>query len=111
MNRQQLYYIGLLIVLSCFQAQQLLAQGGSGNLPPVTKAKPTPTPKGRTSTPKPSTNTATNTNAAESKPSSGTRRAPSAPALTFNKEVSTSLDAQNSGRIATGSYYNEYTLT
>jgi hypothetical protein len=112
MKRQRLYYIGLLIALSCFQAQQLLAQRGSGNLPPATKAKPTPTPKGKTSAPKPSTNTAANTNTAvESKPSSLTRRPPSAPALAFNKEVSASLDAQSSGRIATGSYYNEYALT
>jgi hypothetical protein len=30
--------------------------------------------------------------------------------LTFNQEVNASLDAQSSGRIATGSYYNEYVL-
>ncbi len=112
MKRQQLYYIGLLISLCFFQAQQVLAQGGSGTLPPATKAKPTPTPKGKASTAKPGPNTATNTNtAAESKPSSVNRRPSSAPALAFNQAVNASLDAQSSGRIATGSYYNEYALT
>src|SRR5205085_2996098 len=86
MKRQQLYHLGLLISLSFFQAQQVLAQGGSGTLPSATKAKPTPTPKGKASTTKPGTNTAANTNAAtESKPSSGNRRPASPPALTFNQ--------------------------
>lgn len=112
MKRAQLYQLGLLISLSFFQAQPVLAQGGSGNLPPATKPKPTPTPRGKASIPKPSNNTAANTNAAaENKTSTANRRPASAPALAFNKEVQASLDAQSSGRIATGSYYNEYALS
>lgn len=111
MRRQQLYQIGLLISLGILQSPQILAQGGSGNLPPVTKAKPTPTPKGKPSTTKPATGAAANTAAAESRPSTSTRRPASAPSLAFNKEVNASLDAQSSGRIATGSYYNEYVLS
>jgi hypothetical protein len=111
MKRAQLYQIGLLISLSFFQIMPVLAQGGSGNLPPATKPKPTPTPKGKASIPKPGVTTAANTNAAaESKSATVNRRPASAPALAFNKEVQASLDAQSSGRIATGSYYNEYAL-
>jgi hypothetical protein len=111
MKGQQLYHIVLLLSLSFFQAQQVAAQGGSGTLPPATKSKPTPTPKGKTSTAKPGTNTATNTAVTENKPASVNRRPASTPALAFNQAVNASLDAQSSGRIATGSYYNEYVLT
>lgn len=107
MKAASLYRIALLVVLCC---AQVLAQGGSGDLPPATKSKPkpTPAPKGKTSAPKPTPGANV---AAESKPSSLTRRPASMPTLVFNQPVIASLEAQGTGRLATGHYYNEYVLT
>lgn len=113
MKRQQLTRLMFSIALAACLAGPALAQG-SGDLPPATKAKPkpTPTPKGKPSTPKPTPGTPAGTNtAAESKPSSLTRRPASTPALVFNQPVVASLEAPGTGRLATGHFYNEYVLT
>ena len=84
---------------------------GSGDLPPTTKPKPTPTPRKPAATkPTPGAN-ANAAAAAENKPSSLARRPASTPALAFNQPVIASLEAQGTGRLATGHYYNEYVLT
>ena len=83
---------------------------GSGDLPPVTKGKPTPPPKGKPSTAK--TNPATNpSTATEAKPSSLTRKPANIPALAFNQPVVASLESQGAGRLPTGHYYHEFTLS
>ncbi len=111
MNRQQLYRLTFSIALAACLALPTSAQG-SGELPPATKPKPTPTPRGKASTPKPAPGTPAGTNtAAESKPSSLTRRPASTPALAFNQPVIASLEASGTGRLATGHFYNEYVLT
>lgn len=113
MKRLQLYRLTLSIALAACLALSGNAQG-SGDLPPATKAKPkpTPAPKGKASTPKPTPSTTASANVpAESRPSSLTRRPASTPALVFNQPVIASLEAQGTGRLATGHYYNEYVLT
>lgn len=109
MKAASFYRIALLLVLCC---AQVLAQGGSGDLPPATKPKPKPTPtsKGRTSASKSTPSTSANASA-ESKPSSLTRRPANTPTLVFNQPVIASLEAQGTGRLATGHYYNEYVLS
>jgi hypothetical protein len=113
MKRLQLSRLTLSIALTTCLTWSVNAQG-SGDLPPATKAKPkpTPAPKGKASTPKPTPSTTTSANApTESKPSSLTRRPASTPTLVFNQPVIASLEAQGTGRLATGHYYNEYVLT
>lgn len=109
MKRQQLIRLMFGIALAACLVCPASAQG-SGDLPPATKSKPkpTPVPKGKTSAPKPVPGTNV---VAESKPSSLTRRPASTPPLVFNQPVIASLEAQGTGRLATGHYYNEYVLT
>jgi hypothetical protein len=74
---------------------------GSGDLPPLPKAKATPKPK--TATPKPKT--ASTSNAA-------LRREPAQILpIAFNQSAEGRLNAQASGRISATSFYDEYALT
>jgi hypothetical protein len=108
MQRQQLFHLAYCFVLTFGLSAPVYAQG-SGDLPPVTKGKPAPTPRGRTA---PKSNTAANPNPpAESKPATLTRRPANVPPLVFNQPVVASLEGQGPGRLATGHYYNEFTLS
>jgi hypothetical protein len=105
--KQQFFSSILVFALALCGWQLSFAQGGSGDLPPVTKPKPTPTPaKAKPATPKP----AGANPASEGRSSTVSHRPANTPALTFNQPLNANLEAQASGRIATGNYYNEYVL-
>ena len=112
MQNRTLTRLTLLLVLFGLNVLPGWAQGGDAVLPPTTKTKPAPSTKGKTTTPK--TGTAANNTAnaaAESKPSSLTRKPANIQALAFNQPVVASLESQGAGRLPTGHYYHEFTLS
>lgn len=92
------------------------AQGGDAVLPAPTKGKPAPAPKPKTAAPKSNTGNTTPNSTSEAKNSGTkatalTKRPATVAALAFNQAVVASLEAASAGRLASGHYYNEYTLT
>lgn len=116
MKTAKFFQIALCLTLSAGLVGLVFGQG-SGDLPPVTKGKPTSAPKPKTPVSKPNSGNSATANAgaesknAPAKPATLAKRPATVAPLTFNQAVVTSLEATNAGRLPTGHYYNEYTLS